>query len=115
MKRMGFTYIVKADFAVPEEVVDYLIELSKSHYDYKCRYAGVPGPGGFLNGMKNTAENGLTQAHLGSGEFGLIFKILESPFHNRPEISQAFWAIYQVLCDESARLNNERNLLAAVY
>lgn len=104
VNRTGFDYEVRAVFEMSEIDLDFLIELSKTHYDSTCKRIGVPGYGAFLNGMKNTVENGVAKGRLTSRELNLVLKVLEMP-HNRPDLIEAFIDLFKSVAKESERVN----------
>ena len=104
MKRLGFSYRVKAGIELPEADVDFLIELSKRHYDFTCKNLSVPGRGAILNGMKNSVEDGVAKINLDSREVNLLLKVLELP-HDRDDLVEGFVELFQAIKAEAERLD----------
>lgn len=80
MKIVEYRYTVMARVQLSEAEIYHLIYLALLHYDYKCKSAARPGPGAFLNGLKNTIRTDrMADIHLSYDDLDLLNKILESP------------------------------------
>lgn len=105
-----FEYEVRVKFTMSEDDIDFLIKLASSHYDARCRSVARPGHDSFLYGMKNVVEfsKGLSEVpehRLNASQLNLLLKILESPFNDRPDLTNTVWELFQAANNEARRVN----------
>ena len=108
--RKGFAYDVSAQVIFTRAEVDWLLDLSASHYDGKCEAAGKHG--GFLYGINNA----VSMQPDGSEEIprlvswdnvDTLCKILEQArTGEQAALYQAMRKLLSAMSDESRKLNN---------
>jgi hypothetical protein len=109
MKALGFEYEIKTVMQFNQAEVHDLIWLALDHYDARCRDAAKPGPGAFLNELKNmlgrskrTVSRPFTQ-----GELQIIAKILESDRYMPLDKRKSLFGAMQFPVNQAIRANNE--------
>lgn len=84
MQIQSHTFLVKTEISLTHDELMLCIEASKSHYDFVCRSASIPGHDAFLNGMLNRLKFSETPIdsvsyELTERQLQTLCKILESP------------------------------------
>ena len=89
-------YTPSVDVEFTREEVDAMIELSQTHYDYRCKLLSTPGRGAILNGMRNkfdVIEGSTITERLTGTDANLLAKCCERDPAMLYKMTQVFRAI----------------------
>lgn len=85
-----------------KDEVSNLMKLAVNHYDYICQKAALPGPEGFLNGLRNSeVAIGTHEWDFSVGELQILCKIMETDLNNT--LGDIRWPLIQILTRVNAR------------